>query len=96
LDLIDLATSPTEKPKIDIYTYFGGIDGLGKDHRPQSQPTTIGAARKASLSKDVDPIVLRVKIHLKILIIIFNPNRFENGLKVKKEIFEHYYVHYQL
>jgi hypothetical protein len=69
LDLIDLVqsnsvTSPSEKAKIDIYQYFVGIGDLGKDHKPQSEssvPTTIGAARKASLAKDIDPTVLKVK-----------------------------------
>ncbi len=70
MDLIDVVrsnstTNPPEKPKIDIYQYFVGIGDLGKDHRAPSEPTTIGAARKAVLAKDIDPIVLKVKIHLK-------------------------------
>ena len=57
-----------EKPKIDIYQYFVGIGDLGKDSRHQSEPSvpnTIGAARKAVLAKDIDPTVLKVKIHFK-------------------------------
>ena len=56
-------TSPIEKPKIDIYQYFVGVDGLGKDPRhptEPSAPTTIGAARKTALAKDIDPTVLKV------------------------------------
>ena len=60
LHFIDLATNSTEKPKIDIYQYFIGVDGLGKDPKQPSIPTTIGAARKAALAKDIDPVVLKV------------------------------------
>ena len=60
----NLATSPVEKPKIDIYDYFVGVGEFGKDSRRPSEPpvpNTIGAARKASLAKDIDPTVLKVK-----------------------------------
>jgi hypothetical protein len=65
-----------QKPKIDISQYFNDIGVLNKDSKPQpapSVPNTIGAARKASLAKDVDPTVLKVKTKsLNLNIIILN------------------------
>ncbi len=88
-----------QKPKIDISQYFNDIGVLNKDSKPQpgpSVPNTIGAARKASLAKDVDPTVLKVKKRSEFKYNYSQSNRFVNGLKVKREIFEHYYVHYQI
>ena len=93
LHFIDLATNSTEKPKIDIYQYFIGVDGLGKDPKQPSIPTTIGAARKAALAKDIDPVVLKVNEQFHRFIHSLK-TRFENGEKEKKEISVLYYVHY--
>ncbi len=61
----NLPTSPPQKPKIDIYQYFNEVGVIKKDSRAKSEPAvpnTIGAARKATLAKDIDPTVLKVKI----------------------------------
>ncbi len=59
-------TKTSKKSKEDSKKYFDGLCELNNDPKPQpTSPTSsaIGDMRKAVLSKDIDPTVLKVKIH---------------------------------
>jgi len=58
-------TKPPQTLKDKFDDLFAGIGEI-KDPKPQPTPPTssaIGDMRKAVLSKDIDPTVLKVKIH---------------------------------
>ena len=64
----------SQTPKIHISHHFEGLDGFVKDPKQkpeQSTPLTIDESRKATLDKDIDPTVLKVKINLNLIILIF-------------------------
>jgi hypothetical protein len=58
----NLPLNRSQKLKNDMSKYFDGLGELRKDSKSEpSTPTTIGEIRKAVISKDVDPTVLKVR-----------------------------------
>ncbi len=61
-----LLTKTHKKKKEDFNQLFADLGEINKDPKPQPpSPTSsaIGDMRKAVLSQDIDPTVLKVKIH---------------------------------
>ncbi|CAF3340006.1 unnamed protein product [Rotaria socialis] len=60
----NLPSNHPEKKTFNIHDFFGGLDGLSREPRAKPEPetpNTLSNMRRATLIKDVDPIVLKVR-----------------------------------